>query len=88
MDLDVLADIDTKQKEEIGNLLKKLSEDKRVVQNITRKKRTLSADFRKQVLKEYDDASSSDAKEEVLPRHKLYPFQINAFRKILQKKSG
>ena len=63
MDLDVLADIDTKQKEEIGNLLKKLSEDKRVVQNITRKKRTFSADFRKQVLKEYDDASSSDAKE-------------------------
>ena len=88
MVLDVLADMDTKQKEEIGNILKKLSEDRRVVKNITRKKRTFSADFRKQVLKEYDVARSSDAKEEAPPRHKLYPIQINAFRKILQKKSS
>jgi hypothetical protein len=89
MDLDVLADIDTKQREEIGHLLKKLSEDRRVVQNITRKKRTFTDDFRKQVLKEYDDASSSDAKDEVLRRHKLYQVQLNTFRKTLKsRKSG
>ena len=89
MDLDVLADIDAKQREEIGHLLRKLLEDKRVVQNITRKKRTFGDPFRKQVLKEYDDAISSDAKEEVLRRYKLYPVQLKTFRKTLQsRKSG
>lgn len=87
MDLDVLADIEAQQREEIGHLLKKLSEDRRVVQNITRKKRTFTDDFRRQVLKEHEEATSPEAKEAVLKEHQLYPVQLNTFRKTLEKRT-
>ena len=87
MDLDVLADIETNQREEISQLLKKLLGDRRVVQNIIRKKRTFTDGFRKQVLEEYEKAASPEAKEAVLKKHQLYSVQLNTFRKTLEKRT-
>jgi len=85
-DLDVLADIDSKQKTEISDFLGKFKSDDRVVENISRKKRTFTDSFRRQVLQEYEEATSPEAKEAVLNKYRLYPVQLNTFRKTLEKR--
>ncbi len=85
-DLEVLANIDSGQKQELEKFLQEIIKDELMVENITGgKKRKFTAEHRRRVVASYDSASSPEEKDAVLKREKLYPVQIKTFRRWLEK---
>jgi len=87
-DLEVLVDLGNEQQKELESFLHQMMNDERMVENISRKKRTFDDKHRKMVLNEFDAAETAEEKEEVLRKYKLYPVQINTFRKTLASRKN
>jgi len=87
-DLEVLTELDSKEQENLESFLKQIIDDQRVVENISKSKRRFTDEHRRKVIQEYDEASSSEERQQVLLNYKLYPVQITTFRRKLERDSG
>jgi len=84
-DLEVLKDIEQGQKEELENFLRRITDDERVAESVSRTRRTFDDNFRHAVVREYDSATTQGERAAILQKHKLWPVQITTFRRKLKK---
>jgi len=87
-DLEVLRDISVKEQNSLEAFLKDMINDQNVDDNISKPKRRFTDDHRRKVVKEYDDANTTEERQQVLTKYKLYPVQITTFRRKLEKQNN